>query len=256
MNCKVLLATLITVVLMGASNDVRAAVFTEGHADLSVRLVGDELQLGVNLLGAVIDGNLENGFMPLSDIILFVPDTTKELRTENVPGLLNFDPIGVPAGDEVYRLPASGTEALILQSPFFGFGTYLLNAADFSSPVTFTLTGFESANGGEFSVYQDSFPGPTFYMATANGIDANDKLVMPVGAHDHYNFVFTEPGLYRLSFNVTATHKTLGLLTASGSLASGVTTTVPEVSTLLLVSVSMFTVVVGRQIFSRRRASC
>lgn len=247
---------IIALMLVGfcaTSSESRGAIYSEGHADLSVRMVGNQLQLGVNLLGAVVDGVVTNEFAPLTDLTLFVPETALEQRTENIPGLLNFDPIGVVAGTDIYRLPASGTEALILQTPYFGFGTYLLNAADFASPVKFTLTGFSSSEGGEFSVYQDSFPGPTFYMSTANGVNVNDSLTMPVGAHDHFNFVFTKPGLYELSFTATVTHKTLGVLTASGSLSSGVVTTVPEASSFIFGALAIGTLLLGRTALSLRR---
>lgn len=214
-------------------------VYSEGHADISVRMNGNQLELGINMLGAIIDGNLFDGFVSFSDILLYVPDSTLEPRPANFPGVLDFDPIGIGEGEDMYRLPASGTEAITLGAPFFGFGTYLLNSADFVGSIVFQLVDVVSPPGGEFALYQDAFPGPTFYMTTADGISAADKLQLPAGAHDHFNFVFTKDGIYDLGFSVTATHRQFGQLTASGRLSAGVTTTVPEASSMLLASVAM-----------------
>jgi surface-anchored protein len=220
--------------LLGPLAEAALPVYSEGHADIGVRLVNGKLEIGFNLLGATVDGALLTDFVPVSSLAVLVPESTREARPENITGLLNFNPIGVPAGFDIFRLSSSGTEAFITGSPYLGFGTYLLPAADFTGAVTFQLTSFWSQKGGEFSLYQDSFPGPTFRVATADGISAADTFQLSLGAHDHYNWVFTSDGLYSMGWTATAQHKTLGTLSASGVMSIGVTTVIPEASTLLL----------------------
>jgi surface-anchored protein len=227
--------TFCLLVLAGTARSA-APIYSEGHADIGVRFSNGVLEIGYNFLGATIDGAIVSQFVPMSNVALLVPDSTLEPRPDNVPGLLNFDPIGVAAGVSTYRLSSSGTEATITGSPYLGFGTYLLNSADFSGPVTFQLTGFTSQAGGVFSLYQDSFPGPTFRVTTANGVGPADSFPMSLNAHDHFNWVFTTDGLYSMEWTATVTHKTLGPLRASGSMNVGVLTTIPEASTLLLSS--------------------
>ncbi len=222
---------------LGASAHAALPVYSEGHADIGVRLTNGKLEMGFNLLGATVDGLLVNDFVPVSSLRLLVPESTREARPDNVPGLLNFNPIGVPAGVDTFRLSSSGTEAFITSSPYVGFGTYLLPAGDFIGPVTFTLTSFWSQKGGEFSLYQDSFPGPTFRVTTADGISAADSFQLSLSAHDHYNWVFTADGLHTIGWSATAQHKTLGLLSTSGVMGIGVTTAVPEASPLVLTGV-------------------
>ncbi len=224
---------------LGSLAEGALPVYSEGHADIGVRLVNEKLEMGFNLLGATVDGAPVSDFVSVPSLALLVPESTREARPDNVPGLLNFDPIGVPAGVDTFRLSSSGTEAFITGSPYLGFGTYLLPAADFTGPVTFQLTSFWSQKGGEFSLYQDSFPGPTFRVATADGISAADSFQLSLGAHDHYNWVFTSDGLYSMGWMATAEHKTLGVLSASGVMTIGVTTVIPEGSTLLLTGLAL-----------------
>jgi surface-anchored protein len=215
-----------------------ARVYSEGHADIGVRFVDGKLQVGLNLLGAVVDGANVSEFAPLSDILLFVPETTLEDRPPNGPGQ-NFDPIGVPAGSPMYRLSASGTESFVNEAPYLGFGSYLLSSSDFIGNVTFQLTEFSSSEGGDLSIFQYTFPGPTFYVTTANGLGPADSLTLSLGAHDHFHWGFTKPGMYRLEWTAEATHRTLGRLTATGTISAGVTTVVPEVSSLTMIIVAM-----------------
>jgi surface-anchored protein len=222
-------------------------IFTEGHADIGVRLVDGRLQVGLNLLGATVDGTSLSGFVPLSSVTVFVPDSTLESRPANVPGSQNFDPIGILAGADMYRLSSSGTESFINEAPYLGFGSYLLSGSDFIGPVTFRLDDYWSQKGGRFSLFQFSNPGPKFLVTTADGVGPSDSFELGLGAHDHYNWVFTTDGPYRMTWSAEVTHRTLGRLTAAGVMSVGVTSTVPEASSAGLVLIGLCLAVGARR---------
>jgi surface-anchored protein len=83
--------------------------------------------------------------------------------------------------------------------------------------------------GGNFSMWDsDSFGNPTFYFSTADGISDLDVYHPPVaGSHGHFNWGFTQPGTYELTFQFEGTHNTDGFKTASGTFEFQVST-VPE----------------------------
>lgn len=218
-----------------------AGIFTEGHGDIAVCLSGDALVVGINLEGGLIDGSAVSDFLPLSDVQIFVPASTREPRPANFLPIYDLDPVGVNEGTDIYTLPASATQALLLQTPLLGFGTYLLDGSDFLGNVVFTLTNFAGPAGTHFSIYQDAFPGPNFFVTTSNGLNASDSISLPLNAHDHFNFVFTQRGIYELEFTVTATHRDLGLLTSTARATLSVTTTIPEFPTLPLTTIGLLT---------------
>ncbi len=60
--------------------------------------------------------------------------------------------------------------------------------------------------GGFFSMYQtDAFGTPTFQYTSADGIGNNDvQSPIPLPAHAHYNWAFTKPGEYQVTFRTEA----------------------------------------------------
>ena len=63
----------------------------------------------------------------------------------------------------------------------------------------------EGPAGGEFALfdYGSGGAGPSVYMATSDGIDADDCFYLTAGSHDHVNWTFTQPGVYALTFRMT-----------------------------------------------------
>jgi surface-anchored protein/MYXO-CTERM domain-containing protein len=89
--------------------------------------------------------------------------------------------------------------------------------------------------GGQFSLARVSLGVPTFYMATLGGIDAGDSYGLAAGGHAHFDWYFTQPGTYALTFNIAATHVTDGAKAASATYTFEV---VPEPSAALLAALA------------------
>jgi surface-anchored protein len=71
--------------------------------------------------------------------------------------------------------------------------------------IRLDLVRIEGPAGGEFALFDYGSVGtpPSVYMATSDGIDANDCFYLTAGSHDHVNWTFTQPGVYALTFRMT-----------------------------------------------------
>lgn len=107
----------------------------------------------------------------------------------------NLDFIGVNAGENFYLLPQLPNPNLL----YLGFGTEELATGIFTNDqVKLSLM---SVNGpGEFSVWQSDLTGPNVFMASSDGITADDSMTFAAGAHSHFNLGFTARGRYEITF--------------------------------------------------------
>ncbi len=183
--------------------------FQYGHGDLVVGYdaAANEWEFVVEIGGGTVDGvaGVEGEF-EASDVRIVVPATAKELRLDNVPGQLNFSPIGVEAGAEFWKLPQTETEAEMDGTAFIGIAPEGVEMGVFQNDtVTWTLLNVQSPSGaGHFSLYQDAVPGPSFFMSSADA-SANPGLMQMVGGHGHFNYAFTEPGDWTVEVMIQAT---------------------------------------------------
>lgn len=71
--------------------------------------------------------------------------------------------------------------------------------------IRLDLVRVEGPAGGEFALFDYGSGGaaPSVYMATADGIDADDCFYLTAGGHDHLNWTFTQSGVYALTFRMT-----------------------------------------------------
>lgn len=161
--------------------------------------------------GAIIDGvrvEDESEYEP-GDVTIVVPLTsTTTLNSQNF-----------------YWLPQDFADAENNGTPFLGIGIEELSAGDWvGGNVTISLG---SINGpGSFVMWQDGFPDPVIF-ADSTG----DSFSLAAGSHTHFNWGFSEPGVYNIDFTITGTHVEDGPQTATGSYVFEV---VPEPSTALL----------------------
>ncbi|PON10870.1 hypothetical protein C2W62_47800 [Candidatus Entotheonella serta] len=134
-----------------------------------------------------------------------------------MPNTLDYDPIGIEAGATFWKLPQTETEAETDGAMFLGIAPEEVPAGVFQNDaVTWTLTRIVPPLGtGDFSLYQDAIPGPTFFMSSADAT-VNPGLSPSVGGHDQFNYSFTTPGLWQVEFTVDAT-----LLDGTPSSATG-----------------------------------
>lgn len=127
-----------------------------------------------------------------------------EADPDTVPAGQVYAPLGAP-GDPVWILP----EVYDAERIYLGIGAPLLGRNIFTGglsnrgEVTMRLLRVEGSGpdaGGSVSLWQSGFP-PQFFFSSSNGLGPEDALVgITANFHAHYNFGFTAPGLYRLTF--------------------------------------------------------
>lgn len=205
--------------------------FSRGHGDLGVGYEGGELDphwhFGAN---AVLDGSVagaESEYGP-GEAFARVPDPAIGRPTGS-----QFDFLGIAAGENLWFLPASED----VNKPFLGFGTEELVAADWSTPIRWTLTAASMPTAGQFGIWgQDASLNFVAPVATADGIDASDFLEINPESHLHFNLGFTELGVYDLTFDISGTHAVDGFKssTATFKFVVGSATAVPEPGTFAI----------------------
>lgn len=224
-------------VLLSTLFPLSAATLSSGHVDLlgfgwdGVR--STIIPQAYVDRGAVIDGTTLTTKTPYSpsSFTTLVP----EASIVTPPSTPAWSFLG-HAGDPVWVLPQSQN----LNLPWTGLSTEdpelraqsWVTGSTGTRPFTVTLTQATIPLGADFSIYTiGAFGTPTVLMATSDGISSADRINVPVNTHAHYNWAFTDPGTYELTFEFTANHATLGLLKESATYSFNV---VPEPSTALL----------------------
>lgn len=213
---KYITALTIPLALSLAQPAVAAALLTGGHIDAPAfgydTVGGFEPHFhnegGSN--GAIIDG------VRIEDDTEYEPD---ELII--VVGSLSTTTLGA---NSYYWLPETETEAANKNVPFLGIGLEELNLAEWTGgTVTISLMGITGP--GNFRLWQYSDLGePIDFINTDVG--AMSFTSVP-GTHRHYNWGFTELGVYELEFQISGTHVLDGFQSGSATY----TFAVPEPST-------------------------
>lgn len=171
--------------------------YTFGHSDIGL---AEEAEVSLHLhahTGAIFDGS------PLADdtefepeqVVIVVPNSTQFSR----PAGAMWDFLGNAAGEPTWRLPASNAAAVAENAPFLGIGAEDAELGAFvNNQLTLALVAVSGP--GHFSLYNVSLGMPTVKMASFDGIDSNDVITVPAGGHLHFNFGFSAPGLYEVTF--------------------------------------------------------
>jgi surface-anchored protein len=207
-----------------------AQFYTSGHADLGIGYADGEFDIHVHAEGATIGGVFyADEEFEAEDVIIFVSPATLESRPGNFLPLLNFDPIGVAAGANFYKLPQTNAEATLEGVPFLGIATEEIGDGVFVGN-TITIAVESVVGPGSMAIYQDAFPGPNFFAASSNGLP--DSFSYPTGIHDHFNYSFTAPGIYEVTLRATGTLVSGGVVSGTGTYTFAVA--VPEANTTIL----------------------
>ena len=152
-----------------------------------------------------------------------------------------YDFIGVGAGAPIWRNYQSNVSSI----PWLGFGFEEIAPGTFDSftntdqrrdPISaeWVEVQFLSFTGpGHVSFFQGSGSSPTEWFASANGIDATDKFISTVGGHEHGSFVFTQTGIYELTFKASAVLNGQRIYSDEYTYYFGVQTAVPEPATMV-----------------------
>jgi surface-anchored protein len=181
---------LITAALIAFPLISHGAILTTQHVDIGIGYADGAWDLHVH------DETNDVEYAP-DEAILEVKLQAKTV----VPANPLFAFLGAP-GSEIWILPQAQNPNLL----FLGIGTEEIQPGVFDgNVVTLTLTGLTTEiPGAKFTLFQvDFFGSPVVFMNSANGITAADKVVRPVGGHDHYNWSFSEPGEYLVEFTAS-----------------------------------------------------
>lgn len=210
-----------------SASALSGAVYTFGHGDIGIAYEdegsGKEFFFHYHL-GA--DSNVGEGEYEASDITTQVPASREGVAANNA----TFNTMtGTTAGSPIWTLPQSNVAGV----PFLGIATEELSGTEFPGNITFSFDSVTSPSGsGDFSLWQsDGLGGFDFYFSSANGagtVNGNNTVVMTAGLHDHFNWGFTEAGLWEVVLTVSGTHVTDGFLSSTETFAFQV---VPEPST-------------------------
>lgn len=146
--------------------------------------------------------------MPAEDVRFLVPPPTRTVAS----GSLN-EFVGV--GESVWILPQNQKPGQL----FLGWrsvaptgifmtevnGNFRPGALGSLASELISLSGSGPEAGGHFGMYTAGvFGGIEFHFNSADGLDEEDRLSpIPVGGHEHYNWVFSRPGSYQATFRVS-----------------------------------------------------
>lgn len=187
--------------------------YTAGHADIAVAYDAGQLFLHYHFgSNAVVNGT------PLStdaefdhgDATTIVPQSWSSGSQSSPfprPAGSQWDFIGNAAGDPVWILPQTSVSGV----PFLGIATDDLDPADWTGPITWSVTGlnYTGPGNGQFSTRQQGLSNPTVFASTADGLP--DSWTQGTGSHDHFFYGFTALGTYDVQFTASGTHATDGL---------------------------------------------
>ncbi len=188
----------LTLLLAGSS--LQAVDISHDHVDIGVGYDGDwEFE--------VHDETSDTAYEPDDVRFIVNPEFSATARSASS----SYDFIGVGAGETYYLLPTTQHPEL----PYLGFATEEMNPADFMAwdtgdsrldGVTAKWVRFDllSVSGpGDFSAFT-TFDGVTDWMASSDGITAEDSLYVLAASHAHYNIAFSALGNYEVTFSVTS----------------------------------------------------
>ncbi|MBL9137340.1 MAG: choice-of-anchor M domain-containing protein [Verrucomicrobiales bacterium] len=122
-----------------------------------------------------------------------------------IPADTRFDFLG-KAGDPVWVIPQVANESVI----YLGLAADGVNAGVMKDDtVRFTLVGVDGP--GHFVLYAiRGFGNPVVYMNSRDGVSAADFRDLPVGGHEHLNWVFDAPGYYEIRLQASGTLASTG----------------------------------------------
>jgi len=192
-------ALLLAALASGFHSEGSDLLLDEGHFDLALNfLPGDGWQ---RYIYSYASGHQ---LAPMTSIF-----RVKEEAETVVPDDPAFSLLGNP-GTTIWVIPESYDPEIV----YLGIGAPLLGRDIFSGglsnrgQVTMRLIevrGSGPAAGGTLTMWQSGFP-PRIHFSTADGIGPEDALnAITANFHAHYNWAFTQPGLYRVTFEFSGT---------------------------------------------------
>lgn len=222
--------------LLATSGLHAITILDSGHTDVGIAYEDGEWNLHAGVHGT---GGEHIEYDP-ADVVFYGND---DIRI-TLSGSSSLSFLG-EAGDNVWIFPQTQETDIL----FLGLSTEEITSGLFSGDITLTL---DSVSGpGDFILYQ--FSGSegvaTVYLDSSDGV--GDSMLLSSGTHAHYNWAFTEEGLYSVTFQASGILSDGNVFTESGlvTYTFGINQ-VPEPSTYALIAGGLALGLVIRQ---RRR---
>jgi len=118
------------------------------------------------------------------------------------PSGAQWDFTGTSSGSSLWVLPKNSTPGTL----FLGIGAEEIASTDIDGPITFAFQSLSGPSGGVFSMWDfNQFGSLTPLVTSAGGFGLGNFVTIAAGGHSHFNYGFTSPGLYQVSFLASAT---------------------------------------------------
>lgn len=120
------------------------------------------------------------------------------------PAGTSWDFTGTVSGSNFWVLPKTNPAGVLN----LGIGSEEINSSDLNGLITLTFQSLSGPTGGVFSVWNTAVAWdgtPTPLITSASGFGLANTLTIGAGGHTHFNYGFTTPGLYDVTFTATAT---------------------------------------------------
>lgn len=180
--------------LAQAGRAVQATNLTRYHMDFRMRYDAGT----TNLLGITLRYDVGTDSFTVSNWQAYV--VVGAGSSNRVPANANFAFLGA-VGSPVWILP----QVQNINLPYLGISGEEIPGGIFDGPLDFILKSVEGP--GNFFAWQTSGAGqpPSVKMIATNGVVSpqHDRTTPAVGSHEHFNWGFTAPGVYRVSFQAS-----------------------------------------------------
>lgn len=190
-------------------------IVSSGHVDVAVRYGGGVLSMESRV------GTSPYTILPPGEVAHVVAAASRETRRAAAV----YEPLGVAVGAPFYKLPQGSFEATLENAPFLGLAAEsVANGIFIGNVVRLSLVAVEGP--GHFSLWRETASGPGFEsrpgfsgipIASSDGIDASDYVLLPTSLHEHANWGFSAPGRYFVTFAAGGELVAGGSVSASGT---------------------------------------
>ncbi|MEN1681091.1 MAG: choice-of-anchor M domain-containing protein [Planctomycetota bacterium] len=216
--------------------------YSAGHGDIGIEFLGGgELEPHWHFENedddTVLDGVVQIGQPEVEyeadEVYARVPD-------------LSIEPSPAPfAGTgSIYVLEETESQASADNAPYLGIGLEELDAANWPAGIDLT---FAVDGPGDFSLWRvPTLSPPAVDIST---IDGDLSVNLDAGAHTHFNWGFTDPGVYEISITADGTDAAGAPATGTATylFVVGSSTLVPEPGSMALVSLGLSALAIVRR---------
>jgi surface-anchored protein len=189
--------TLAAVLMVVLSPAGRAEIleYSRGHADIGYQMVDGRISLGWKFEeGDELGGQFlsQDTFKLPGQVYARVADSAEVFRAAGG----GWDVLGVAEGEAYFRLPARSSPDL----PHLGLST---DADPQAFNLRWTLIDHRIPTGANFTLYTTPGIGQISALWATSDLERFNNFGMPWGSHNHYNWAFTDTGVYDLTLQLS-----------------------------------------------------